>query len=291
MTDVPLSKPAPDPGAAVPAEYDVFCEACGYSLIGITADRCPECGAAYDPAELPFARIPWLHRRRLGTLRAYLATVRMVMFRPRRFARELYRPSRVSADDAATFRRTGVRVAAVSVACTMLGIAVAHGWGGPPSPLGVVRYATVAVALFGYAVGAWIFFALATDMPTFIWRGPPSRPRDALAPVHHYASAPLALQPLCAAATVLGTVAGRLMGVVDVDDVAIPLLLAGLGLTLAAQWAVALVLMRTVSGAGAGRMLALAVCLPLVWALDFLFGMIAGMFLIGIGLALVRLVT
>src|SRR5687768_16311267 len=89
-----------DPGGEVPAEYDVFCEACGYSLIGIAADRCPECGAAYDPNELPFARIPWLHRRRIGRLRAYAATVWGVLWRPRRFAEELCRPVRVSAADA-----------------------------------------------------------------------------------------------------------------------------------------------------------------------------------------------
>src|SRR4051794_30257526 len=43
-----------DPAREVPAEYDVFCEGCGYSLAGIAADRCPECGRAYDPAERPF---------------------------------------------------------------------------------------------------------------------------------------------------------------------------------------------------------------------------------------------
>src|SRR5687767_8684223 len=110
MTDISANNLAPvhDPGAAVPAEYDVFCESFGYGLIGITADRCPECGAAYDGNELPFARVPWLHRRRLGRVRAYLATVRMVTFSPRRFAEELCRPVRISADDAKRFRRATV---------------------------------------------------------------------------------------------------------------------------------------------------------------------------------------
>src|SRR4051794_9109758 len=85
-----------DPAHEVPPEYDVFCEGCGYSLAGIAADRCPECGRPYDPAELPFARVPWLHRRRIGFWRAYVKTVAMVLLTPRRFARELCRPVRVS---------------------------------------------------------------------------------------------------------------------------------------------------------------------------------------------------
>src|SRR4029078_9034741 len=89
-----------DSGGVVPAEYDVFCEGCGYSLAGIVTDRCPECGRVYDPNELPFARIPWLHRARIGRWRAYCSTIRMLLFHPRRFAKELCRPVRISASDA-----------------------------------------------------------------------------------------------------------------------------------------------------------------------------------------------
>jgi hypothetical protein len=49
---------------------------------------------------------------------------------------------------------------------------------------------------------AVLFFRLATDMPVFIWKGLPSLPPNELAPLHHYAAAPLAYAPLVAAAVV-----------------------------------------------------------------------------------------
>lgn len=105
-----------DTGQAVPEVYDVFCEGCGYSLLGLSGDRCPECGKPYDPTELPFARIPWLHRRRLGKARAYWKTVWLVAFSPRRFAAELCRPVRISADDARRFRRATINIATAAAA-------------------------------------------------------------------------------------------------------------------------------------------------------------------------------
>src|SRR3954447_2307955 len=122
MPDAPsqASLPVFDSGAEVPSEYDIFCEGCGYSLAGSVTDRCPECGRAYDPNELPFARIPWLHRRRIGRWRAYWATVRMIIRKPRRFALELCRPVRVSAADARLFRRATIRLAVASVFVTIV---------------------------------------------------------------------------------------------------------------------------------------------------------------------------
>src|SRR5687768_6121468 len=110
--DHSASAPSFDAAAAVPDEYDVLCEACGYSLVGLSGDRCPECGAPFDPAALPFARVPWLHRRRLGRWGAYWQTVRQVVFLPRAFAAELCRPVRISADDARRFRGTTITLAA-----------------------------------------------------------------------------------------------------------------------------------------------------------------------------------
>src|SRR5690349_17881079 len=44
-TDVSTeTAPRFDSAAEVPHEYDIFCEACGYSLVGLSNDRCPECG-------------------------------------------------------------------------------------------------------------------------------------------------------------------------------------------------------------------------------------------------------
>ena len=94
----------------------MFCESCTYSLAGLSGDRCPECGKRFDPQALPFARVPWLHRRRIGRVRAYRRTVAMVMVSPTRFAAELCRPVRVSADDARKFRRVTIRLATLTAA-------------------------------------------------------------------------------------------------------------------------------------------------------------------------------
>ena len=59
LADVPTeTAPNFDPAHEVPDEYDVFCESCGYSLAGLTGDRCPECGAKFEPRELPFRASP-----------------------------------------------------------------------------------------------------------------------------------------------------------------------------------------------------------------------------------------
>src|SRR5256885_14569844 len=52
-----------------------------------------------------------------------------------------------------------------------------------------------------------IMFRLMTDLPTFIWRGLDGDPIN-LAPLHHYASAPLALAPVL----LVPTAAWALMG-------------------------------------------------------------------------------
>jgi hypothetical protein len=279
-----------DPGGEVPAEYDVFCEACGYSLLGIAADRCPECGAPYDPNELPFARIPWLHRRRIGRVRAYAATVWGVLRRPRRFAEELCRPVRVSAADARAFRALTIRIAAFAVAVAAAGIMtiiIANDPGGAallPPRWWAAMAGFVALAF----VSTTAFLRLATDMPTFIWRGPPGRPAGELAPVHLYASAPLALMPLFAlvalsASTVLldrGADPGRHRA----SQLAIG---ASALLLLFVSWRCALQLMTGATGGAERRQVRwLGFYLPVHWlATAFVVSMLAGAVVLGVNLA------
>ncbi len=69
----------------IPAETDLLCEACGYTLNGLPADsRCPECGRAIAES-LPSHRGPsaWESRS------AFLTTTRQVLFQPTRFFRSL----------------------------------------------------------------------------------------------------------------------------------------------------------------------------------------------------------
>ena len=279
------ARPTPDPGREVPAEYDVFCEGCGYSLLGIAGDRCPECGAAYDLAALPFARVPWLHRRRLGGIRAYWATVWMVVRRPRAFAEELCRPVRVSAADARAFRALTIRIAAFSVALTaaaILAIVVPTLPGGPlPRGWWVALAGFVALTF----VSTTIFLMLATDMPTFIWRGLPSRP-DTLAPVHHYASAPLAVMPLLAVAAVALTS-------VFVRPPSESVLLASqitLGACVAAMllisWRCATQLMAGATGGERRGVRLLGLYLPVHWiGMAFMVGMLSSGVMMGVNLA------
>lgn len=82
--------------------YDLFCPECDYNLRDLPERRCPECGTDFDPTTLRVSRIPWVHRKELGFLRAYWKTVRLVMFRTTQFSQERCRP--VDYRDAQRFR-------------------------------------------------------------------------------------------------------------------------------------------------------------------------------------------
>ena len=104
------AQPAPvsiAPDQPVPAEFDLLCESCGYSLVGLMVERCPECGQPFDATQLPLARVPWLYRKRLGRVGAYVQTLRLALLSPRAFAAELCRPVRISAQGRREVRLPG----------------------------------------------------------------------------------------------------------------------------------------------------------------------------------------
>ena len=84
-----------------PVPEDLYCPDCGYNLRGLPMVRCPECGLSVE-ALIAEPGIPWVRRHELGWFRAYWKTVWTVMFRSKRFAREILRP--VSYADAQRFR-------------------------------------------------------------------------------------------------------------------------------------------------------------------------------------------
>jgi hypothetical protein len=258
------------PEDPVPDEFDVLCEQCSYSLVGLTCDRCPECGHPFDHTELPLARVPWLYRRRIGYRTAYGRTWRMIVFHPRAFAAELCRPVRISQEDARLFRiRTIRRVMLTAMVLVFVGVAwllwAEYQNRGLRSPMEYAEPYVVSLAGFvGGSIAGWIFLLLATDLPTFIWRGLDKSPSD-LAPLHHYACAPLALVPYI----LLFVGAMILLAKGDGNSVLIPLgIYTGLiclGIVASLLWIVALVLMRTATGCTRKQCLQLALYLPFHW--------------------------
>jgi len=270
-TRAPVEPDQFDPGGEIPDAYDLFCEKCGYSLAGLTGERCPECGERFDAKDLPFARVPWLHRRRLGMWKAYWRTVVMVAFGPRRFAAELCRPVRVSAADARRFRSTTIWLATISVglamiggAGTAIGLQIGRGfvigpWFNPVIALVFGLLGLIAAVILFHAL-----LSLMTDMPLFIWKTLPSMKPTELAPVHHYASAPLAFIPV--AAPIVGL--GAYLAALGFPITTLFLLAVAAAAVLSAWlWIVALALIRSASRAGPRRVLALALYLPFHWML------------------------
>ena len=276
--------PAPstvfDPAAPVPEEYDLFCHACGYSLLGLAGDRCPECGRGVDTGGLPYARVAWLHRRRLGLWTGYWRTVRHVVFQPRSFAAEMCRPVRISADDAWRFRRLSSHLAAASGVLTALAISWFSGdisrWARQNSDF-LPTY--IFLLIGGYFAGV-LFLRLATDMPLFIWKGLPQLPASELAPLHQYAAAPLGLIPLALVTSVLLPVmAARAQFPVEVQYLVNGVAVLSAGAWLVALWQTPLVLMKTATGCGNRRVALLALYLPFHWLLTgslvLMLGMVA----------------
>jgi len=75
----------------IPAESDILCEQCGYTLNGLSEDgRCPECGTPVLDSTSPARRRPaqWDEPARMGIV-AFLSTTIQVIFRPTRFFRAL----------------------------------------------------------------------------------------------------------------------------------------------------------------------------------------------------------
>lgn len=267
-----ISIDPPHPENPVPDEFDILCENCSYSLVGLNCDRCPECGHPFDHTELPLARIPWLDRRRIGIRRAYSQTWRMILRAPKEFAAELCRPVRISQNDAKLFRR---RTILRTLIAASLVAAYGIGWilrqeargGALPSPfLEPKPYAFMLCGYFGGVFALWTFLTLSTDLPTFIWQGLDRSPRD-LAPLHHYASAPLAMSPyamllVCVVALYAGDAdhGPRFYAVVFTSVVCVATLIISM-------WRTPQLLMRAGIGCSPQRARSLGLYLPIHWCI------------------------
>jgi hypothetical protein len=117
MNPCPYTTEMTTPAPIAPRERPCF--RCGYDLRGTAAvdgvRRCPECGTVCRGRV--YSRIPWVHRRHLGVVRAYLRTISFVLLRPGEMARESW----IGESDARGFHRLSLLVVTVLTTALLLG--------------------------------------------------------------------------------------------------------------------------------------------------------------------------
>lgn len=121
--DAPPDTPAPSTAAS---EEDLYCPECGYNLHALHGiERCPECGLKIDREGFARSRIPWVHRRHVGRIRAYWRTIWLATLRPKEIAAEASR--RVSYPDAQRFRYVTAFIAAAPVIAGLVATMIWYG--------------------------------------------------------------------------------------------------------------------------------------------------------------------
>lgn len=176
-----------------PLEDDLLCPGCGYNLRGLTEHRCPECGEDFGPAALSETALPWTHRRRIGRVRAYLQTVGMATFHPRRLAAEIAHPQ--SYRDSQRFRWLTIGLAWLSLLGTTL-----YNWGGAGQTRwilpdgGGMGAGSAAIHL----IAGLAFFAVITGIPSYFLhpRNMSMERQNRAVALSYYTCAPLAVSPL-----------------------------------------------------------------------------------------------
>lgn len=244
----------------------LHCPDCGYNLFGIESDRCPECGLTIDRSIVGDSRIPWVHRRRIGRIRAFWRTVILATARPRILAQEVNRP--VSYTDAIKFRRVCL-VLAVAALLGLIGVIV----GIVDIPMSW-RDRVVLIVLCGFS--AWLYLLSVTGLPSLFFRPPALsvlRQNRAVA-LSFYSAGPLAW--MIVPAIVLGIAAFLFDAPNQWFFLAETMVVVGfglLGVLLAAQASSSFRLLKHATLCSVGRRYAMNISLALAWFV--LFWMIA----------------
>lgn len=170
------------------------CPSCEYQLTGLTVNRCPECGRAFDPAELAATRIPWEQRRSLGLIRAYLRTVYMVTFRP----------GQLVGERGASLRYVSARrFAHVTTALASLPLLGAFAAFVLDDPIGWIAAAQVSdwIVIGSIPICGVLAVAACIGLPSYFFhpRSIPMLAQNRAIALSYYAAAPLALLPLLTA--------------------------------------------------------------------------------------------
>ncbi|MGN6369481.1 MAG: hypothetical protein ACTHN5_14585 [Phycisphaerae bacterium] len=191
---------------AVPEESSaLYCPTCSYDLRYTTEPRCPECGSPFDRKELAVSRIPWTHRKTLGTFGAWRGTLGLAIRPSQRLGQEIAFP--IDGRTAGRFRWLNVLLAALLLAAgnavlfpfldpDLFRIHISYTYDVPG--LALARIVSPAFALIDNPGRLFIvpivalvtFAALSWWTPFLVWvtaRSSPARPRAAA--LSHYLSA------------------------------------------------------------------------------------------------------
>jgi hypothetical protein len=175
--------------------FDIYCHECGYNLRGISEPRCPECGKESPALLNAEPSIPWIHRKQIGNVRAFLKTVLFATFSPRKLSEDVY--LHIDFRDAQKFRRWAIAVAMfwmIGMTIT-LHVAGAQGRLTDPTILNVLGMYWPSVVFNGLVL---LYLILATGIPSlfFDYRDVPINLRNNAIALSYYCIAPLCWGPV-----------------------------------------------------------------------------------------------
>jgi hypothetical protein len=173
-----------------------YCPICAYNLRGREAGCCPECGWEYDAELRGVSLVPWVHRARIGRIRALLRTAWMVTRHPSQLGAELHRP--ITLGDAAAFARVVLGLVIVSVPLAQIAGAVIAFVRTPVGPASMLLLVAAGILVITLAIA--IVLICGAMAATLIFRAPDlsSDEQNRLTAIGRYAVAPLLLLILIA---------------------------------------------------------------------------------------------
>jgi hypothetical protein len=270
-----------------PDDETLYCPSCTYDLRGIDdGERCPECGLVIRRDELRRSRIPWVHRRQIGRVRAYFRTFWLATVQTKTLASEVFRP--VSYADAQRFRLVTCILAAIApVTAIIIGLlqgdsALGDALGGidpfrgsPSQPVpGIfdigLPWAAGAILLPVMPIGAFLFLLAVSGVPSYWFhprRLPVVRQNRAIA-LSYYACAPLALLLLAGVCVLVVIALSLAESNRSIEQLALFFGFATATFVIVASvafYANTLRLYHQATAASGGGTIAFAVLLPLAW--------------------------
>jgi len=263
-----------------PQGTELRCPGCDYDLRALVSDRCPECGLQIDRAALAQSQIPWAHRDRLGSIRAYQRTAWLAWRHPGRMAMCVASP--VDLRDARAFQR--VTVLFTFVPAVVIGVAYIIYYGrdylssGFPPVAARFGYLLEWLLVVIFAGCLWLFLMAITSVAQyFFWSlGISATRRERAIALSYYASAPLALSAipmtLIVAASMISNHRWDMYFQARVIDHVSEWLIIFIVIALVLQvggWVNStLVILKRSTACGVGRVLATLAGLPIAWAIS-----------------------